>query len=224
MLVLVLFDLDGTLTDPFAGISAGIIHVCTSLGRPVPSGAVLRSMIGPPFQDSFPAILGIDEGDVPDAIDLYRSVYETGGLFDASVYDGIHATLAALRATGHTLALATSKPTESATRVLEHFGLRHSFDFVGGASRDGTRHQKADVIAHVLAWHDETRNAAAARVTPSRPVMIGDRRYDVEGARAHGLRSIGAGWGYGDEGELAEAGADLIAARPHDLLHHLGDC
>lgn len=215
--VLVLFDLDGTLTDPFAGISAGIIHVCVSLGRPVPSASALRSMIGPPFQDSFPAILGIDAGEVPDAIELYRSVYETGGLFDASVYDGIHATLDALRATGHTLALATSKPTESATRVLEHFGLRGSFDFVGGAARDGSRHQKADVIAHVLAWHDE----AAPRPSP-RPVMIGDRRYDIEGARAHGLRSIGAGWGYGDDGELTEAGADLIAARPRDLLHHLG--
>ncbi len=213
--MLVLFDLDGTLTDPYCGISAGIIHVCVTLGRPVPSAMVLRSMIGPPFQETFTEVLGLAPDDVAAAIDVYRSVYETGGLYDATVYDGIHVTLDSLRGAGHTLALATSKPTESATRVLEHFALRSSFDFVGGAARDGSRHHKADVIAHVLDWHrSQSRSHDAV-------VMIGDRRYDIDGARAHGMRAIGAGWGYADEGELDAAGAEVILGHPSELAAHL---
>ena len=206
-----LFDLDGTLTDPYPGISAGIVHVCRMLGRPEPNVDVLRSMIGPPFQETFTEVLGIAHDQVDDAIGVYRSVYETGGLYDASVYDGISASLACLHNDGHVLALATSKPTESATRVLQYFGLDRWFAFIGGAARDGTRHHKADVIGHVL-------ESVATKRNGQRVVMVGDRRYDIEGARAHGLSAVGVSWGYADPGELVDAGAERIVHHPSELI------
>lgn len=208
--MLVLFDLDGTLTDPFRGIAAGIRHACAQLDAAIPTDDVLRSMIGPPFQETFASVLGLPDHRVDEGIDHYRSVYEGGGLFDATVYDGVAAVLAQVQAAGHDLALATSKPTESATRVLAHFGLTAHFTFIGGASRDRTRHHKHDVIGHVL----KEMGADSAQT-----IMIGDRRYDVEGARHWGIPTIGVRWGYAEEGELESAGAVHIAETPV----HLGE-
>lgn len=206
--MLVLFDLDGTLTDPFHGIAEGIRHACRQLGAIVPPDSVLRGMIGPPFQESFVSVLGMADHLVDEGIAHYRSVYETGGLFNATVYDGVVAVLAQVRAAGHDVALATSKPTESATRVLAHFGLDPHFKFIGGASRDRSRHHKLDVIGHVL---DEM--GADSRDV----IMVGDRSYDVEGARHWGIPTIGVRWGYGDPGELEAAGAAHIVETPTEL-------
>ncbi len=205
--VLILFDLDGTLTDPFVGIAEGVRHAFTKMGRPEPDHDDMRRLIGPPFQQTFPTF-GMHDHEVDEAIAHYRDVYEGGGLFKAYVYEGIDHVLGNLRSLGHTLALATSKPTGSAERVLGHFGLADHFSFVGGASRDRSRHQKHEVIAHVLeelgATHDQI-------------VMVGDRVYDVEGARHCGVPCVGVRWGYAEPGELEEAGAVAIAEQPADL-------
>ena len=206
--MLVLLDLDGTLTDPFAGISAGIRYAFEHLGVPVPHEAVLRSMIGPPFQDTFPA-LGIPHHQIDDAIAAYRSVYDDDGkLFEATVYDGIEHALDTLLEHGHALALATSKPEGPARRIVEHFGILDRLTFVGAATADGTRRHKADVIEHVL---------RSTGVHPAGAVMVGDRNVDVLGARAHGLQVIGVRWGYSDEGELDELHPTAIIQHPVEL-------
>lgn len=186
----VLFDLDGTLTDPAPGITRCLAFALREIGVPVPEYEVLRSMIGPPWEHELPSI-GVPVDRVGDALAAYRSQYEVGGLYEAVVYDGIVEVLGALRDDGFTIALATSKPVDTATRVLEHFGLRPYFDVVGAATLDGTRSHKHDVIAWVI---DELGHADM--------VMVGDRRYDILGARHHGLPCIAVSWGHADEGEI----------------------
>jgi phosphoglycolate phosphatase len=206
--VLVLLDLDGTLTDPYVGISAGIRHAFEHLGVPVPHEAVMRSMIGPPFQETFPA-LGVAHHQVDEAIAAYRSVYDDGGkLFEATLYDGIEHALDTLVAHGHTLALATSKPEGPARRIVEHFAILDRLTFVGGATADGSRRHKADVIDHVL---------RATGAHPSEAVMVGDRNVDVLGARAHGLHVIGVRWGYAELGELDNLQPTAIVEHPREL-------
>lgn len=210
--MLVLFDLDGTLTDPFAGIAAGIRHACSRLGRPAPSDEVVRSMIGPPFQETFGPVLGVPSHQVDEGIAHYRSVYETGGLYDAILYDGIESVVTAVRAAGHRVALATSKPADSAARVLAHFRLDHLFHFIGGASRDRSRTHKHEVIAHVLAQLGTSGDDA---------VMVGDRRYDVDGARHNGVPCIGVRWGYAEAGELEAAAPTRIVDNATQLQQAL---
>jgi phosphoglycolate phosphatase len=189
----VLLDLDGTLTDPFVGIAKGIRHALSEMGVLVPSDDVLRTMIGPPFQDTFPA-LGIPDHRIDEAIAAYRTVYDDGGaMFDAYVYDGIHDALESLRADGYLLALATSKPAPAAQKVIDHFEISPMLSFVGGATLDGSRRTKGDVIAHVL-------QSTGADVASS--VMVGDRDVDILGARAHGIQTISVRWGYSEPGEL----------------------
>ena len=148
--MLVLLDLDGTLTDPFAGMSRSFRHMFMSVGVQPPDEAGLRRLIGPPFNQSLPQ-LGVPMSRVDEAIIAYRSVYDAGGaMFDAHVYDGIPEALDALLAAGHILALATSKPEIPAAKIVSHFGLASRLAFVGGATADGSRQHKADVIEHVL--------------------------------------------------------------------------
>jgi phosphoglycolate phosphatase len=190
----VLLDLDGTLTDPFVGIAAGIRHALQVMGLPIPSDDVLRSMIGPPFEDTFPA-LGVPETRMREAIDAYRSVYDNGGaMYNAYLYKGIIDALDHLRSDGYSLSLATSKPESPARKIIEHFGIASRLDFVGAATSDGARRTKGDVIAHVL----RSTGAVAANC-----VMVGDRDVDVLGARSHGIPTIGVLWGYSADGELA---------------------
>lgn len=204
----VLFDLDGTLTDPYEGISRCVLHAMAGLGRAAPDEAALRSVVGPPLQEGF-ASLGVPPTQVAAAVRLYRERYTTHGLYENQVYDGIPALLRGLRGDGLRLAVATSKPEVYAQRVLDHFGLDVLFDVVGGATFDGTRRHKADVIAHALATADSPGGAGA--------VMVGDRAQDVRGAQAHGLRCVGVRWGYAEEGELEAAGADQVVRTPYEL-------
>lgn len=214
----VLLDLDGTVTDPYDGITRCILHALDGLGLPAPDEPSLRRVIGPPLQDGF-AALGVAPGQVDEAVRLYRERFSTTGLYENRVYDGIPELLDDLRGAGRRLALAPSKPEVFAQRVLDHFGLADQFDVVGGATLDGTRRHKGDVIAHVLAATGSTPTSTEAQ--GHRAVMVGDRAQDVLGAQAHGLRCVGVRWGYAEPGELQAAGADPVVSTPAELLQAL---
>jgi phosphoglycolate phosphatase len=205
---LVLFDLDGTLVDSSPGIHAAVRYAAAALGRPEPTAPQLRGMVGPPLQDGFALVLGVPVAEVPRAVAAYREHYAAGALLQASVHDGVPDLLAALRAAGATLAVATSKPEPFAVRLLEHTGLLPAFASVHGATMDGLVRHKDQVVAAALAAHPDGRD----------PVLVGDRSHDVLGAAAHGLPCIGAGWGPAEDGELETAGAVAVAATPMDVL------
>jgi phosphoglycolate phosphatase len=204
---LVLFDLDGTLVDSTPGIWASVRFAATRLGLPEPTREQLTAMVGPPLQDGFAVALGVPLADVPRAVEAYREHYSAGALLDVTVHAGIPVLLTELRAAGHVLAVATSKPETFAVRVLEHVGLLPFFASVHGATLDGAVRHKDQVVAAALAAHPEGRD----------PVLIGDREHDVLGAAAHGLPCIGAGWGPAEDGELERAGAAVVAATPAEV-------
>jgi phosphoglycolate phosphatase len=204
----VLFDLDGTLSNSEPGICATLKVAIAEVGLAVPSDEVLRTTIGPPFATGLPAI-GVPEHLVERVAVTYRALYEEAGLFDTCLYDGVVEMLDEVGEHGCTLCVATSKPELSARRVIEHLGLTDRFKVIG-AARDHVLHTKADVIADVL--------AQLGLIGSDEMVMVGDRRFDVEGAAAHGIDTIGAGWGYGSADELQAAGAWAIADRPADVV------
>lgn len=210
---LVLLDLDGTLTDAGPGIVNCIRYALDDMGVEHPDDATMRTFLGPPLADTFGRHFGMTDDQVAHAIDKYRERYHDIGLFENAVYDGIPELLQALTDTGVVLAVATSKPTYSATRILEHFDLDQYLAFIGGADLAGVRHDKAAVIDHTL----EELNALGRLDAGARMVMVGDREHDVHGARAHGIDTIGVLWGYGSEEELVGAGAVSLADTPPTL-------
>lgn len=205
----VLFDLDGTLTASGPGILASVRHALTELGEPMPDPEVLQAFIGPPLLDSFQHLCGMAPDRAWTAVLAYREYYAGRGQFENSVYDGIPELLAALRADGRTLAVATSKAEVYAHSILDHFGLADHFAEVVGSELDGRRTAKAEIIGEALA-----RLGRA----PARAVMVGDRSHDVVGARTVGIPCIGALWGYGSSRELRDSGADALAGTPWHLL------
>ncbi len=208
----ILFDLDGTLTQSGPGIIASVRYALVKMGAPALGDEPLGRFIGPPLHDSFRDICGFDPHQVDLAIAAYREYYATRGQYENSVYDGIVELLGSLREAGRTLAVATSKAEVFAESILGHFDLTRYFDTIVGSELDGRRTAKADIITEAL-----TRLGAPA----DRTVMIGDRSHDVHGALTVGVRSIGVLWGYGDDVELAGAGADALAATPAELLRQL---
>ncbi|WP_210480028.1 HAD hydrolase-like protein [Naasia sp. SYSU D00948] len=204
----VLFDLDGTIADSAAGITGTLSDTLQAMGKPVPTPAQLLEFVGPPILDGF-AALGLDEEESQTALALYRRRYTERGAFDSSVFPGMEDTLRAIREADLPIALATSKPESQARRMLEHYGLVDLFAFVGGASDDESRSEKADVIAYVL------HNLRRMGVDLTRPVMVGDRIHDVEGAAANGLPTVFVDWGYGSD--LEKAGTIAVADEPGDL-------
>jgi phosphoglycolate phosphatase len=204
-----LFDLDGTLSESEPGIVGSLVTALGTVGVAVPTAEVLRLAIGPPF-DTGLVDIGVPAEHVPAVIAAYRDVYEVSGLFDTGLYDGVPEMLAALRASGVTLAVATSKPQPTAERVLDHLGLAAHFTVVAGATYDGTRRTKADVIGHAL----ERLGIEAGPAV----VMVGDRHHDIEGAAAHGIDTIAVAWGYGSANEHRDAGAWARAERPDDVV------
>ncbi len=205
-----LFDLDGTLTDPFPGITKCIQHALTSLGQPLPSAESLRWCIGPPLKSSLRTLLGsLYEHLADEALARYRERFGSVGLFENNVYPGIERTLDELQNCGYRLSVATSKPTVFAERIIQHFGLRRYFHTVDGSELDGTRSDKALLIAHILERED---------IDPSSVVMIGDREHDMLGARHNGVAGLGVLWGYGTREELEAASAYACAAAPSDLV------
>ena len=197
----VLFDLDGTLTDPQVGITRCLAHGLAAVGMPVADPSSLRPYIGPPLIEGFGA-MGVPVDRIDDAITAYRERFVTVGMFENALIDGIDELLGALGAAGARLAVATSKPEPFAVTILEHFGLAGAFEVIAGATLDNRRRHKEDVIAHAL--------DSLAYPDPGDTVMIGDREHDVHGAREHGVASIGVLWGYGSPGELDDAAADEI--------------
>jgi phosphoglycolate phosphatase len=191
---LVIFDLDGTLTDSADGIVSSFRHALGEIGAAVPEGDLASRIVGPPMHHTFEA-MGLGE-HAEAAIAAYRADYTTRGWAINSLFDGIGPLLADLRAAGVRLAVATSKAEPTAQRILAHFGLDEHFEVVAGASTDGTRAAKADVLAHAL---------AQLQPLPERVLMVGDRRHDVEGAAAHGIDAVVVGWGYG-QGDFADTG------------------
>ncbi|GAY15717.1 HAD-IA family hydrolase [Mycobacterium sp. shizuoka-1] len=183
---LVIFDLDGTLTDSADGIVASFRHALAAVGAEVPPGDLAGRVVGPPMHQTL-AGLGLGER-ADDAIAAYRADYTSRGWAMNSLFDGIPQLLADLRAAGTRLAVATSKAEPTARRILEHFGLAGHFDVIAGASVDGVRSAKADVLAHAL---------SQLGPLPERVLMVGDRAHDVEGAAEHGIDTVVVGWGYG---------------------------
>ena len=204
----VLVDLDGTIMDSAPGIIRTLSVALEELGLPVPPPARLIEFVGPPILDGLRDVAGLDAADSQRVLERYRTHYRSTGAFEAEPFDGIRAALEDLGRRAP-LAIATSKPETTATRILEHFGFAPLFTVIAGASEDESRSEKADVITRALEL------LAEAGVDVSRPVMIGDRIHDVEGAAAHGIPTIVAGWGYGAPEETA--GAIAIAATPAEL-------
>ena len=196
-----LFDLDGTLTDPMVGITSSVQYALEKFGIHVKYLKDLIPFIGPPLDDSFQEFYGLSKEDAGKAVEYYREYFAPKGIFENEVYPGIPEMLSRLVEAGFTLIAATSKPAVFAKQILEHFGLSDYFSFVGGSELDGTRKRKAEVIAYIL----ET-----CEIKPKDAIMIGDRKHDIEGAKLCGLESVGVLYGYGSEEELSKAGADHI--------------
>ena len=186
---IILFDLDGTLTDSAPGILNSVRYACRKLGLPIPGEETLRRFLGPPLIASFRELMGLDAAGADRAVSAFREYFPTKGLFENEVYPGIPALLADIKSAGKTVIIATSKPEAYARRILEHFGLAQYCDFICGATLDETRTDKAEVIAYAL----ET----AGITDKSRVVMVGDREHDVLGAKKNGLPCVGAVYGYG---------------------------
>ena len=206
----VLFDLDGTLTDPGEGITNSVAYALSKYGIETKDKRELYKFIGPPLKDSFMKYYGFDEVKAEEAIAFYREYFRDRGIFENRVYDDVKDMLTKLYADGKIIVLATSKPEKFALRILEHFDLRKYFSVVAGASMDSSRSKKGDVIAYALSMCENIDKNTA--------VMIGDREHDIIGAKENSLKSIGVLYGYGDENELKTAGADHIVSTPKDIL------
>jgi len=195
----VLFDLDGTLTDSATGVINGFLHAADTVGFAPPTGNLHR-LLGPPMRDSLLA-LGLDEDRIAAGIEAYREYYSATGWAENAVFDGVEPLLDAVRAAGSRLAVATSKSESFAERILDHFGLAPYFEFIGGASDDGTRRAKSDVVAHSL----EALGIRPVEAGTTGVVMVGDREHDIHGAGRWGIPTVFVEWGYGDatEGQAA---------------------
>ena len=200
-----LFDLDGTISDPGVGIRNGYRAAFEAVDMEPPDDQTIDAWIGPPLREAFPK-LGIAEHRVEDAVQGYRSVYRETGWLENVLYTDMPSVLESLAVEG-SLAIATAKPQELARQILAHFELDHHFEFIGGASLDAQRDTKSAVIRHVL---DQLPSGEA--------LMIGDRKTDILGAIDNGLMAIGVTWGYGSREELLDAGASDVVDSPKELL------
>ena len=201
------FDLDGTLIDSAVGITRCIAHALTQLEHPIPSEAELRGWIGPSLRTSFLPLLR-DPAKVEAAVEHYRERFESHGWLEHQVYAGIGETIEALHAEGHRLAVVTAKNEPHARKILAHLPFGHRFEDIIGATVDGRLSHKKDLIGEAL---------RRLSLEPDACWMIGDRRMDIEGARHHGMRSVGVLWGFGGEEELRDAGATRLAGAPDQL-------
>ena len=206
--MVILFDLDGTLTDPFEGITRSVQYALRHFGIEEPNLHALTPYIGPPLREMFMQQHGLSDSEATEALAQYRVRFSDVGMFENRVYEGVPAMLQALREAGATLAVATSKPTVFSVKILEHFGLASYFDTIVGSELDGRRVDKADVIAEAM-----TRLSATSADT----WMVGDRCFDVTGARENGVRAVGVNYGYAAPGELTEAGAAATVDSVKDL-------
>lgn len=218
----ILFDLDGTLTDPKQGITGCVQYALRKLGMEPPDADALEPFIGPPLMDSFREFCGFDEETGAKAVAYYRERYAVDGLFENEAYPGIVQMLARLQAAGCHLAVASSKPEVFVKKILERFEMLPYFEVAVGSELDGSRVRKEEVVAEALRQllgEDALMQDASGRKADV--AMVGDRKFDVQGARMFGLTSIAVTYGYAAEGELEEAGADAIVDSVEELEYRL---
>lgn len=206
----ILFDLDGTLTDPKLGITKSIAYSLKFFDIEIENLDSLCKYIGPPLVDSF-MDFGFSKEKALEAVDKYREYFKDYGIYENEVYEGVAQLLSKLKERKKKIMLATSKPEVFAKQILDHFGLLQYFDFVGGSELNGDRAEKSEVIQYVLKEGKVTDRTKA--------VMIGDRKYDILGAKEVGIDSIGVLNGYGNQEELIAAGADAIVSSVCDLIN-----
>ncbi len=210
-----LFDLDGTLTDPREGITKSVQYALAKQGIEEPDLTKLEFFIGPPLKDSFMEAYGMTAEKAEEAIAFYRERFAPIGIFENKVYEGIPELLAKLSQNHVKTAIASSKPTVFVGQILEHFGIRQYFDVIVGSELDGRKGTKEEVVEEALRQlgimdmpEAEKKHFCA---------MVGDRKFDIRGAKAYGLTGIGVGFGFAQEGELEAEGADYIAETVEEL-------
>lgn len=208
----ILFDLDGTLTDSKIGITTCVQYALHKMGIEEPDPDRLEPFIGPPLIDSFREFYGMNEAEAVRAVEYYRERFSTVGLFENEVYSGIPELLARLKKDGRKLAIASSKPTVYVKKILEYFSIYEYFDIIVGSELDGTRCRKEEVVEEAL-----EQLSADDKFRKRDAVMIGDRKFDIEGAKAHQIPSIGVNYGYAADNELVEAGADCVVGNVKEL-------
>lgn len=206
----ILFDLDGTLTDSGEGIINCAILALEHFGCPIPSREAMRVFVGPPLHESF-VKHGVPADKADEAVAVYRSRYIPIGKYENTPYPGIRELLETLKSEGHTLYVATSKPEQMSVDILQHFNLAKYFDRICGASMDTSRSSKEAVIAYLIQQNGRADNM----------VMVGDTKFDVIGAKHHGIPAIGVSWGYGEVQDMVDAGAAAIADSTEALLELL---
>ncbi len=212
MLDAVLFDLDGTLTDPAVGITGSFRKAMAAVGRPLADDEDLRWMIGPTLAESLGRV-GLPTEQHQTVIDAYRAHLRAEGLFQADLIEGVTEVLDALRSDGVRLALASAKMIEMGETTLRHFGLLDRFELVAGCLPDGAVRTKGQIVGDAL--------HGLGRPDPARVAMVGDRRHDIEGAREHGLIAVAVAWGFAEPDELDRCAPDHVAETPADLLRIL---
>ena len=205
---IILFDLDGTLTDSMEGVIRSAQYMQEKMGLRVWSFEELRFMVGPPLIESFTKEFAMPLPEAEKGIEVFRERYSTIGLFENKVFPGIVELLENLKAKGKRMAVATAKKEDLAVRILEHFDIAKYMEVIGGDMREAGRDNKAKVIDYVLETMEATKDDV---------IMIGDRKFDIEGAHAIGIPCIAVEWGYGDRAEFEAHGADYIAATTEDV-------
>lgn len=211
MIKYILFDLDGTLTNPKEGITKCVQHALRHFGIERECDE-LTSFIGPPLKEQFMKYASLSEEDAVEAVRVYRERFAPIGLFENEIYPGIIDMLKELKSRGKIIALATSKPTVFAEKITEKYGILPYLDYLSGSELDGTNVEKSAVIKIAM------ENIGAA---PDETVIVGDRMHDAEGAKENGIRCIGVSYGFAEEGELEAAGIKLIADNPEMLTQIL---
>ena len=209
----IIFDLDGTLTNPEIGITNCVMYALDKFGIKENDRKKLHPFIGPPLTYSFQIFYGLSEEESKQAVAFYRERFSVKGLYENEVYASVPELLQILKEQGRKLIIATSKPEEYTIKILKHFDLYQYFDFVAGATMDGSRGEKSEIITYAL----QNINIE----DKSQAVMVGDRKYDVLGAQENGLDSIGVLFGFGDLEELTKAGATYIAETVEDILKYV---
>lgn len=212
----VLFDLDGTLTDPGEGITKSAAHALKYFGIEISDLSVLYPFIGPPLKDSFTEYYGFTPEEAASAVKYYREYYENRGIFENVAYDGIIPLLKKLKKDGKTVVMATSKPEKFAKMIAERFGFAEYFDLIAGAAMNETRTAKDEVIAYAL-------EKLGKKDTEKNAVMVGDRSYDVLGAAKFNIPTVGVLYGYGSEDELLSAGAAAVAKTPEEVYEKISE-
>lgn len=206
---IILFDLDGTLTDSSQGIINAIVYALKKMGVNDYDMSLLKKFLGPPLHESFEKFFHFDKKESLQAVEYYREYFSTKGLFENKVYCGITDLLKTLKENGNTLILATSKPQPFTDRIMQHFDLVKYFDFIAGSNMDTTRSKKAEIIEYAITECNIKDKSSV--------VMVGDRAEDMIGAQTVGIDSIGVEYGYGTFDELENAGATYIAKTVEEL-------